>query len=208
MENERILRYIYEIKNLINGKTYIGQRTVPKGKKLTEDNYFGSGILITRAEQKYGIENFEKTIILKGNFTKKEINRFEVCMIASQRLIGKAEYNIAKGGEGWSDEMKASHWKSTHTKKFREMASQHAREGNLARSEELSKLCKRLHQEGKFKGTLGYKFTEAQKKNISESVKGEVNGAYGTHWYTNGVISIRAKECPEGFHPGRIEKKK
>ena len=26
----------------------------------------------------------------------------------------------------------------------------------------------------------------------------------GTHWYNNGVTSIQAKTCPEGFVPGRL----
>ena len=27
---------------------------------------------------------------------------------------------------------------------------------------------------------------------------------YGMHWYTNGITNIQAKECPEGFRPGRL----
>ena len=27
----------------------------------------------------------------------------------------------------------------------------------------------------------------------------------GTHWYNNGIIQIQAKECPEGFNPGRLK---
>lgn len=34
--------------------------------------------------------------------------------------------------------------------------------------------------------------------------KGSKNSQFGTHWYTNGEINIKAKECPEGFKPGRI----
>lgn len=28
----------------------------------------------------------------------------------------------------------------------------------------------------------------------------------GRHWYNNGKISIRVKECPDGFTPGRLRK--
>lgn len=26
----------------------------------------------------------------------------------------------------------------------------------------------------------------------------------GTHWYNNGEVNIKAKECPEGFVKGRL----
>ena len=26
----------------------------------------------------------------------------------------------------------------------------------------------------------------------------------GSHWYNNGVIQTQARECPEGFVPGRL----
>ena len=42
--------YIYLITNKINGKQYIGQHY---GE--LEDSYFGSGVLITKAIEKYGI---------------------------------------------------------------------------------------------------------------------------------------------------------
>lgn len=99
METERI-RYIYEIRNLINGKTYIGQHTLRKGRSIKTDVYYGSGILINAAQRKYGLKNFEKRVIIQGHFSKEQINRFERCMIACQRLCGKAEYNLTDGGDG------------------------------------------------------------------------------------------------------------
>ena len=52
----------------------------------------------------------------------------------------------------------------------------------------------------------GKQFSEEHKKKLSEASKGKNIWIKCTHWYNNGKISKRAKECPEGFVPGRIKK--
>ena len=42
------------------------------------------------------------------------------------------------------------------------------------------------------------------KKKMAESHKGKNIWTKGTRWFNNGKINIRAKECPEGFIPGRL----
>ena len=51
---------------------------------------------------------------------------------------------------------------------------------------------------------LGCKHSEETTKKLSEAKKGKNNPAFGMHWYHNDVENIRAKECPEGFIPGRL----
>lgn len=204
MEIERI-RYIYCITNLINGKTYFGQRTRNfRYKSSLSDMYWGSGILINKAYKKYGKENFKKEIIIEGYFSKEQINRFERCMIACQRICGKAEYNIADGGEGWNEGMRENHWKAVHTKEFSEKASKAATYGNLLHSKEISERNKILWKNGVFnkKGTYGKTFKKL-KGNLG---KGKDNSQFGTHWYTNGETNIKARTCPEGFYLGRVVK--
>ena len=43
----------------------------------------------------------------------------------------------------------------------------------------------------------GKKLSEEHKKKLSEAKK-------GMRWFNNGKINIRAKECPDGFVPGRL----
>ena len=49
----------------------------------------------------------------------------------------------------------------------------------------------------------GKHHSEESKKRIGAANKGNTN-VRGRHWFNNGKISIRAKECPEGFIPGRL----
>ena len=56
--------YVYEIKNLIDNKKYIGFCSKTPNNSL---NYYGSGKLINRMINKYGKENFQKTILKEFN---------------------------------------------------------------------------------------------------------------------------------------------
>lgn len=84
---------IYEIKNKINGKFYIGQHA---SNEL--DSYWGSGKLIKKAIEKYGIENFERTILEKCS-NKNELNKRERYWIKEKDSIN-AGYNLTEGGTG------------------------------------------------------------------------------------------------------------
>ncbi len=170
METERI-RYIYQITNLVNGKTYFGQRT--RSLKYTSslaDMYWGSGVLLKKAKEKYGLENFEKKIIIEGHFSKEQINRFERCIIRIQRFIGKAEYNLADGGDGGD------------TSRFIDYSS-------IERSENISNAMKEAYKEGKIKprgwtfhkGMKGKHQSDDAKEKIRKAQSGCKNSQYGKH---------------------------
>ena len=86
-------RYIYEITNNVNGKTYIGQHTTDN----ENDGYMGSGVILKQEKQKYGINNFSKKILCYCD-NQDELDDREIYYIAEYKKIGKAEYNIARGG--------------------------------------------------------------------------------------------------------------
>ena len=58
--------------------------------------------------------------------------------------------------------------------------------------------CKRSEETKKKMSDAKKNMTEETKKKLGEAKKGK-------HWYNNGKISKRAKECPDGFVPGRIK---
>ena len=87
--NKGVIMIIYKTTNLINGNFYIGQDS------KNNPNYLGSGLLLNKAIEKYGRENFIKETIQLCN-TKEELNTQEIYWISELKPI----YNIAKGGGG------------------------------------------------------------------------------------------------------------
>jgi hypothetical protein len=83
--------FIYKTVNKINEKYYIGKHQT----KNLNDGYMGSGLLLNRAINKYGIKNFERTI-LKFYDSLEELNNAEKEFI----ILCEDSYNIAKGGQG------------------------------------------------------------------------------------------------------------
>ena len=60
-----------------------------------------------------------------------------------------------------------------------------------------------LHHKGN-KHMLGKHHSEESKKKMSEVHKEKNIWTKGRHWYNDGIINIRAKECPPGFVPGML----
>lgn len=83
--------YIYKTTNLVNHKFYIGQHK----SKAFDKSYFGSGILILKAFEKYGIDNFKCELIEECD-SKQTLNEREKFWI--KKL--KPQYNISIGGNG------------------------------------------------------------------------------------------------------------
>ena len=104
---------------------------------------------------------------------------------------------------------KANKWKKRSEETRRKMS-----EAQKNMSEETRRKLSESHK-GQTAWDKGKKLSEEHKKKLSEAHKwkhrseetkkkiGEAKK--GTLWYNNGEISIRAKECPDGFVPGRIK---
>lgn len=88
---------VYKISNKINKKFYIGAHSTDN----LEDDYFGSGVILKRAINKYGIENFEKQILFDYNNREDMFNMEK--MLVDSILINQLDcYNANIGGKGGS----------------------------------------------------------------------------------------------------------
>lgn len=173
--------YIYEITYNVDGRTYIGKRACPLDKTPETDiKYMGSGKHIKIAEKKYGIKNFSKRII-ECCYDENEINRLERYYIAYYQSIGKAEFNIAEGGEGGNNyKYKTKEEMKEHNKKLSE--SMH-KMYNSPKGEELKKNLREkrklqiITEETRYKmskSLKGHAVSEETRQKLSEIQKGHV----------------------------------
>jgi hypothetical protein len=150
---EKKYNYTYQIKNLINNKTYIGVHSTDD----LDDGYMGSGIQLKPAFDKYGKENFVKTIMCFFD-TANEMYEEEKFLVDEEWIKRSDNYNIALGGIG----------------------------GNMG-EEVNKKISKAIKGEkhylyglkGKNNPHYGKKRSEETRRKMSESRKGKKNPMYG-----------------------------
>ena len=82
---------VYKITNKFNGKYYIGKHQTND----LNDDYMGSGKLLHRAFNKYGMECFTKEILHIFQ-TEEEMNQKEKELV----VISEDTYNLHEGGNG------------------------------------------------------------------------------------------------------------
>ena len=92
------MKYIvYETKNNINGKIYVGVHRC--NKERTSDDYIGSGIALKGAIQKYGRENFSRRNLSEWNDERSAYSEEE--RIVNKDFVDRGDtYNIGIGGKG------------------------------------------------------------------------------------------------------------
>ena len=95
--------YLYEIRNKLNGKKYVG---VHKTDDMN-DGYMGSGKVLKLAVQKHGIENFEK-IILEMFEDDESMFAREKEVVTEEFLARDDVYNLRRGGYGGFDHVNSS----------------------------------------------------------------------------------------------------
>lgn len=88
---------VYKTINLVNGKYYIGAHSTDK----LDDGYIGSGKILKKAIEKYGIENFKREIISFCD-SKKEMFLLEKELL-HDNWKNEICYNVKPGGLGGWD---------------------------------------------------------------------------------------------------------
>ena len=191
---------IYQIRNKLNGMIYIGQHQTDD----VNDNYMGSGIRIKRAIEKYGIENFEKTILFECS-SEIEMNAKEAEIVNEDFIARDDVYNIELGGKGgWThlsfeskSQASKKRWQNMSQLKkeqFKQKCAIKAKQWNASVNKEewkkkISEGLKRVYAEHPEKrGTLGktFIFSDEHKQKISERLKDpSINIMKRSRWIYN-----------------------
>ena len=185
--------YIYKITNNINGKIYIGKHSTDK----LNDGYMGSGVLIKKAIQKYGIENFTKEYLAfcDNEETLNWLERFYIKKYNAK----ECGYNLSDGGEGVLGVKGLKRTEETKKK----LSDSH--KGKLFSVEHKKKLS--VAHKGKQR-------SEEHKRKLSESNKGKRRSeetrikigkaSLGRHWKMS--EEIKRKRIESGLYNKRLSK--
>ena len=208
---------IYKITNSVNGKIYIGSH------KTTDinDNYMGSGKYLKYAQNKYGIDNFVKTILFVFD-TPELMYKKEAELVNECFLLKENTYNLKIGGFGGFDYINQSgknlygnNGKTSNIKDNFDRGRETQKRLKKENPEYSKMISKKISESlmGRVGTMIGKYHTEEAKKAIGEknsiSQKGSKNSQFGSMWITNGVDNRKIqKECiiPEGWKKGRIIK--
>jgi len=161
---------VYKTTNLVNGKSYIGKDS------KNNPNYLGSGILLKKAIEKYGKENFIKEV-LQECLTIEDLNKAEKWWIEKEDACKNPNsYNLANGGQGGDlsafMDFEKRKGVSIHNKEDRMIRSIRIQgENNPMYGKKMSdEQKKKLSEANK---NREYFFTEQHKKNLSKAIKGK-----------------------------------
>lgn len=156
--------YIYKTTNIVNNKFYIGKSSI---KNNSIDHwYLGSGVLLKKAINKYGRDNFKKEII-EWCASLEESNEREKYWIEKLDALNlNIAYNIATGGDGGylGEEVNKRISKALKGRKHTEEFKQHI--SKLNKGKKLSK----EHIEAMRKANLGIKRSDEYKQKLREQM--------------------------------------
>ncbi len=182
------------------------------------DGYMGSGKHLLRAIKKYGLENFQKTVIAVCE-DRKAMLLLEAELVNDEYVSDSNTYNLTVGGKGGFYYIN-KHKLGMSSDKAKMMIE--VRNANLtpAQLREISlKAAKtsKQRQVGPYSPMhphlptfLGKHHTEKTKNKMRISAVGKhcgkLNSQFGTMWITNGINNMKIGKddpIPKGWAPGR-----
>jgi len=218
--------YLYEIKNLVNNKIYVGVHKT----NIVDDGYMGSGKVILSAIRKYGIDQFQKTIL--ETFENSEaMFRREKEVVTDEFLSRSDTYNLRRGGNGGFDYInkiganvvlsEQRNRDPTLVDRVREIHRQNRSSiefDPIARAKGVKK-CRDfglgymnpISREKGMKAALSEVSRNKRLASFSqiEHQSGNKNSQFGMIWITTGTNSMKIKKdslIPAGWRRGRVQK--
>lgn len=191
--------HIYMIKNLVNGKCYIGKAGYGTKSRVSThicNSRDGSHLPIHRAMRKYGWNNFEVTTLYEG-VDDLELNAVEKAAIATHRTLVPFGYNVSLGGDGFvgnkvwlgrkhKDDTKAKmSLKASSWQTGRKLSEEHARNSSNAR--------------------IGLKRSEETKARMSISRRKRTEGYKPVWCLETGDFFPSVRECARALNLSRTQ---
>lgn len=177
---------------------YVGQHQTEN----IDDGYMGSGIRIVRAIEKYGVENFEKTILFECS-SIEEMNAKEAEIVNEEFIARDDVYNVIVGGENGS-------WEKVHQQGLHHLGGVNAMKKNKLEGRQIwadfwnsltvdqKEQWKKLHpkaQKRRWPSWNGKHHSTETKKKMSLAKKGKgcgcENSNYGNNWIHNDELKLR-----------------
>jgi group I intron endonuclease len=191
---------VYEIRNKINNKIYVGKYSkCNTNSEFQKTKYWGSGKYIKNAIQKYGIENFERNVIVENISDSNEWNNLEVLWVKNKNSKYPNGYNLTDGGDGnlgWhpSEETKRKQRKPHLSMQGKPLPEIHRKKisdsgkGKHFASEETKRKMRENHADfsGEKHHNYGKPMSEEQKEKIKLSLKGRYTGVNNPNYRHGG----------------------
>lgn len=174
---------IYRIKNEVNGKSYIGQTTVPLVVRIKRHRKENKCKAIYAAIKKYGWENF-KVIVLCHCNNKNELDAFEKYYIKKYKSYFKDNgYNLTFGGEGCFGYRHTDQSKNKISKihKGKTISDEHKKILSEVHSNRVYPPRTEEHTRNLIESRAGYVTSDETKLKLSKAFSGKNNPMYGKH---------------------------
>ena len=196
---------IYQIKNKLNGMIYIGQHQTEN----IDDDYMGSGSRIQNAIKKYGIENFEKTILFECS-SAEEMNKKEAEIVNEDFIARDDVYNITVGGCGQGFQYANKNNLNNKGKTISSALRKKMIDGQL---KDRVIHPERYDRKNKNNPMFGRQHSEATKHQMSESHKGDRNPMRLRMWIRNpqtreSKVWMKSEPIPNGWEKGKYQQRK